>query len=373
MRIFYAVSPTPNADALKGSHLWDSNLYPPLLELGHEVVRFQYDFTHHIRYVDTLRADHRVYIDQHRPTLEKHLLDEITTAHRQQRIDLFFSYFYDACITPETLHKIKQLGILTVNFFCNNVHQFHMIETLAPHYDYNMIPEREALATYANVGARTIHAQMAANPLVYKPYPEARRYNVTFVGQSYLNRHDYLLHLYRHGIDVEAFGPNWRLPHLFTPKERFKRLLRPIKYRLTGVTPTRQQAHMLPIQHLHPALSDLHLIKLYSQSAISLGFSEVKHSVTGEIKRHIRLREFEAPMSGAFYFTGYQEELHEYYEVGKEIVCYDTPDELLDKVRYYLAHPTEADRIREAGLARARRDHTWKNRFEAVFKAIQAG
>ena len=35
----------------------------------------------------------------------------------------------------------------------------------------------------------------------------------------------------------------------------------------------------------------------------------------GSTKRHIRLRDFEGPMSGALFFTGYQEELKQYYEI----------------------------------------------------------
>lgn len=109
---------------------------------------------------------------------------------------------------------------------------------------------------------------------------------------------------------------------------------------------------------------------MYSRSLISLGFSEVRDELTGEIKRHVRLRDFEAPMSGAFYLVGYQEELAEYYELDKEIVCYHDRSDVLDKVRYYLRHEQVAERIRQAGLARARRDHTWENRFRRLFEVI---
>ena len=370
MRIFYAVSPTPNAEALKNSTLWHQNLYPPLVELGHDVIQFRYDFTRHIDHANTRNPADMAYIAANRPILERHLLDEISAAHTQAPIDLFFSYFYDACVTPETIRTIKQMGIRTVNFYCNAVHQFYLIEKLAPEYDACMVPEQEALAHYAAVSANAIHVQMAANPAVYKPYPLPHRYPVSFVGQKYLNREPLMLYLYQHGIDVYAFGPHWREPHLFTAEQRIKRRLRPIKQLLTGTQSKRADAEMLPVDRLGPPLSDDELIKLYSHSQISLGFSEVQDPQTGVIKRHIRLRDFEAPMSGALYFTGYQDELREFYEIDREIVCYDTPAELLDKVRYYLSHEAEADQIRAAGLARARRDHTWKNRFVQLFSAM---
>ena len=110
------------------------------------------------------------------------------------------------------------------------------------------------------------------------------------------------------------------------------------------------------------------MVRLHSQSHISLNFSEVKDELTGEIKRHIRLRDFEVPMSGGLLMTGYQDELGEYYEIGREIVCYDSKEELLDKCRYYLSHYQEAKAIRQAGYRRARREHTWSNRFRQLFQ-----
>jgi spore maturation protein CgeB len=75
-------------------------------------------------------------------------------------------------------------------------------------------------------------------------------------------------------------------------------------------------------------------------------------------------------MSGALYCTGYMDELAEHFEPDKEVLIYRNQDELLDKVRHYLAHPEEAERIRQAGHARALRDHTYQHRFQSLFRTI---
>jgi spore maturation protein CgeB len=85
---------------------------------------------------------------------------------------------------------------------------------------------------------------------------------------------------------------------------------------------------------------------------------------------HVRLRDFEAPMCGACYLTGYSDEIEEFYEVGKEIETYRTEDELIDKTGHYLRNAASAERLRNAGLRRARRDHTWRHRFEKLFREI---
>jgi spore maturation protein CgeB len=113
------------------------------------------------------------------------------------------------------------------------------------------------------------------------------------------------------------------------------------------------------------------LVRTFSQSRISLGFATAGESHAGPRRlTHLRLREFEAPMSGALYLTERQDELAEYFCIGREVLAYADRDDLLDQVRYYLAHPEQAERIRRAGRHRARRDHTWQHRFRDLFSVL---
>ena len=81
----------------------------------------------------------------------------------------------------------------------------------------------------------------------------------------------------------------------------------------------------------------------------------------------VRLRDFEAPMSGAFYLVEQMEELKDFFRIGQEIVCYTDRADLVEKCAYYLAHDEERERIRAAGYVRALQDHTWQRRFNDVF------
>lgn len=371
MNIFYISMASANNVVMPKSKIWDINLRETLSNMGQRVITPSFDCSQmalecmgRISHSDPVEA---------RAHYSERIIDDVERTHRSAGIDLFFSYFYSAMILPEALQLIKALGIPTVNFYCNSIHQFHLVEEIAPHFDYCMFPEREAIGKYLAVGAKPVHIQMAANPRFYRPYALPREYPVTFVGQKYLNRGEYVGYLFSNAVDVRVWGSGWQMPAapqlVLSPYRRMRGLAGALKRRLlTGQQPL--PAKRLPDDRCGPPLSDEELVKMYSRTFISLGFSEVQDQRTGQVKRHIRLRDFEAPMSGAFYLVGYQEELADYYELGREIVCYDDQRELLDKVRYYLNHESQVERIREAGLRRARRDHTWENRFRQLFEEI---
>jgi len=351
------------------SKIWEINLKQTLLDMGHSVIEPSFDWGQMA--AECMGREAEVDPAEARAEYSDWIVHDVKRVHHSAGIDLFFSYFYSAMIMPEAVESIKALGIPTVNFYCNANHQFHLVEEIAPHFDYCMFPEREAESKYLAVGANPVHIQMAANPRFYHPYALRREFPVTFVGQKYLNREEYLNHLFTEGIDVRVWGPGWQSQTgpLLSPYRSAVRLAGRLKRRfLDRQRPQGPQG--LPSDRCGRPLSDEELVKMYSRSLISLGFSEVRDELTGEIKRHVRLRDFEAPMSGGFYIVGYQEELAQYYELDKEIVCYDDRDGLLDKVRYYLAHEEEMDQVRQAGVARARRDHTWENRFRQLFDVI---
>jgi spore maturation protein CgeB len=123
---------------------------------------------------------------------------------------------------------------------------------------------------------------------------------------------------------------------------------------------------------LHGPVTDEKYVALFSESRISLGFLILGDTHrTSRSLRQIRLREFEAPMAGAFYVTGWLDEIALHYEIGKEIVCYRSLEELTDQCRHYITHDEERERIRRAGHERARRDHTWTKRFEGLFAELR--
>ena len=367
VRIFFASSATAHQAALPHSKLWHANLLESLVAMGHDVVVFDFDFGPFLEHVDPAIPDHRRFIEENRPRLSEELLHQFRAAESKAPVDLFFSYFYSANVDPAAIREIGSAGVPTVNWFCNASYQFRLVSEIAPAFDWCLVPERFRLDDYRRVGATPIYCQEAANPNVYRPYDVQREFEVTFVGQRYGDRPAFLSALDASGVDVHAWGPYWSTP-----------VARPSSWRSAAATAKRltlgrpkAPASSFPLDRCGPPLSDDAYVQMYSRSKISLGFTKVAEGVPGPTSiKQVRLRDFEAPMSGAFYLVERFEELEDFFEPEKEIAVFEDAAELVEKAKYYLRHDSERERIRFAGMQRARRDHTWESRFRQVFAEI---
>lgn len=375
MRIFYAADTSPNPEF--ESNLWRNNLYRPLVDLKHEVVEFQYDMRKTFKNLDMENPGQRAFIEKNRPRITEELLRQVKAVHSQEPVDLFFSYFYDACVLPEAIDEIRSMGIKTVNWYCNGSYQLHLVSEISPHYDWCLVPEKFRLEDYKAMGAHPVYCQEAANPGIYRPYDLPVEFDVTFVGQAYGDRMEYIKYLYDNGIKVKVWGSGWSSGSK-SPVQRVARICKGIlsrecwkKARVSHKDHASSPLSVVPASISGGVLSDEGMIKMYSRSRINLGFSTCGNTHESEERIvQVRLRDFEVPMSGGFYMVEYMEELEEFFDIGNEIVCYTDKEDMLEKIRYYLEHDDERERIRLAGYERCRRDHSWHKRFMTVFNEM---
>jgi len=365
MRIFQTLESYANR-AVPVNQTWYRNLYEPLVDMGHDVILFPPN-------------------SRPRESFSQALVDAVRKEHTREPIDLFFAYLTDRMVDPGAIDEVRKLGIPTCNFSCNNAHQFYVVEQISPHFDYNLHSERDTGEKFRAVGANPLWWPMASNPRYFKPYDEARTIPASFLGANYALRGRYVLHLLENGLDVHAYGPAWRYGARTPFRSQVKRGILMART-LTALRPDDQARASAALAahdfnrrlgarypgNMHPPVSDDEMIRLYSRSHVSLGFVEVydRHDPSRPVVRHVHLREFEAPMSGALYCTGYVPELAEFFEPDKDILIYHNEHELLDKVRYYLAHPHQAEVIRRAGHRRALADHTSHRRFQQLLASL---
>jgi spore maturation protein CgeB len=84
-------------------------------------------------------------------------------------------------------------------------------------------------------------------------------------------------------------------------------------------------------------------------------------------------RMYELPGNGVLQISDGGEYLSTFYQVDEEIVSYRSADELIDKVRYYLANPVERERIARGGYRRVTNDHRIGKRLEELVELVKRG
>lgn len=376
------LNPSGN-QGVSGSLTWYFNLYEPLVDLGHEVYFFN---------LKTFCEEEKL---RFRSAMFKRRLSQVLpitfkAENKKKPFDLFFSYLTDLDIEEDALSQLSDVRLVKLNFSCNNTHQFYLVQKISRLFDFNLHSEKDASGLFEKSGARPIWFQMSANPNYYKPYNLDRTFDVTFIGMKYSRRAYYINYLLSNNINVQCFGPKWKpAKGLNFIKKEAKRTFWSLKCAYTMDLDKRikysswiseydfgnQLINKYP-HALHSPVQDQEMIMLFSKSKINIGFLEVyglDNQPGSPTRMHLHLREFEVPMSGGLYCTNYSDELSEFYIPDKEVIVFRNEYELADKIKFYLSHAKEAEKIREAGYRRAINDHTCHKRLSNLFKEIGLG
>ncbi len=106
-----------------------------------------------------------------------------------------------------------------------------------------------------------------------------------------------------------------------------------------------------------PAHSDNEAPAVYNSSKINLNIT-LRSIVNG-----IPLRAFEIMGSGGFLLTNYQSEFLDYFVPGEDFDYFDSPDDMLRKIDYYLEHDDIRKQIAVNAKSKIYKLHTFQNRI----------
>lgn len=395
MRIFTAIRHSLEPQFFYGD-LWSRNFYPALRQLGHELIESQIDLYPTSRFMHIPNHFTPAENEKRAETTQK-IIDEVKAAHAQKPVHLFLSYFYNSHFEPSGFDQIHALGISTINFYCNSIYQFELVEDIARKAQYSWFPERDALNRYRAIGARPIRVQMGADPELYKPIPSnARKARACFIGQNYADRSRWLKSLAKEGVGVDIYGSGWNTnasqnnskargveylgrrvnnPGSFGAyAEQLTRTLKQYRFQSLGriykqiMYKVNADSEIKWLKSLYRGRAQS-IPETFSQYEVVLNFSNVwaDGRPGSKLIPHVRLRDFEGPMCGTCYLTGETDEIHEFFTVSKEIDTYSDPEELIQKTRYYLTNAQAAEKLRVNAYQRSIQTHTWKHRFLELF------
>lgn len=104
--------------------------------------------------------------------------------------------------------------------------------------------------------------------------------------------------------------------------------------------------------------------KVFRGSKINLNFT------IPNIKSGLPLRIWDVLGAGGFLITDYQAELPYYFEIGKDLVCFESERELIEKCGYYLAHEEERCEIAANGYKKVKAAHSVRLRLAEMLERV---
>lgn len=318
MKILYCAMRWDYGDQSRGECHEQVNFHDTLVNMGYEIVQF--DFMEMVQQVGAEKTNEL-------------LIEEV----KKEQPDLLFAVLFEQEIFPETIRTItEELDTVTFNWFTDDHWRFDNFSRFyAPPFSYVATTDPQSVPKYHGIGyENVILSQWACNQYLYKPIPGERTMDATFIGMPHGDRKKIIRHLRKNGIDVKTWGYGW-------PEGRL----------------TQQQ-----------------MIETFSRSKINLNLanSSTKSRIFFWRKgtQQIKGRNFEVPGCGSFLMTNYVAHLEDYFEIGKEVVCFENQKDLLEKIRYYLKNDEEREAIALAGYERIINDHTYEKRFRIIFQKM---
>ena len=270
----------------------------------------------------------------------KRLLKIAGNILKSSHIDVIIGQMWAGTMAPEALQEIRKMGIPVVNISMDDRHTFKyafnpkrvngkLLGTagLIGSIDLACTSAKECCLWYQIEGCRSIYLPPASDPKLYHPLANPKLYDVCFVGANYGIRTKIISAIKKRGVNIICYGNAW-------PKGRI-------------------EVKKIP--------------EVFARSHIVLGIGTIGHCTDFY---SLKMRDFDGPMSGSLYITHNNPDLYDIFEIGKEIITYNTPEECIEKIVYYLNHINEAEIIAKKGRKRALQFHTWEKRLEKIFQAI---
>lgn len=317
MKILCILGEHNYGDPARGECYEYVNFLPALRNLGHQVIFFE-SFN---------RNSYRGFADLNRQFLEK---------VQAEKPDIILCVLLGYEIWLETLQLVREgTNAILINWSTDDSWKYEQFSRfVAPAFDIYATTCPEAIAKSQRDGhSNFVLTQWAASAVsLAQPLPaEKCRYQVSFVGTAYGNRPKWISELESRKIKIECFGHGWK--NGSARSEDIPRIMR--------------------------------------ESVISLNFGDSGTVMRGMVpgrSRQIKARVFEVPGAGGFLLTENAENLDRFYRVGEEIAVYEGISDLADKIRYFLGHHEERDRVAMAGHVRTRNEHTYDARFRHLLE-----
>ncbi|TKJ40275.1 hypothetical protein CEE37_08080 [candidate division LCP-89 bacterium B3_LCP] len=293
----------------------------------------------------TSNKNHQSRLDSGLTTL---LAESVTARALEIKADLVLG-MAQSPLTPEVLRELKKAGIQTAFWFIEDLQILEYWKALVPFVENFFAIQKGEYAEKLKENGCPFpnYLPLAANPDVHNPMQLTQEEesefggNVSHVGAGYHNRRNFFAGLL--DLDFKIWGNDWDNP---------------------GTLKT-------ALQREGERINTEDSTRIFNTTKINVNLhSSTYHDGINPFGDYLNPRTFEIAACGAFQLVDNRQYLSESFEVGDEIITFDSIQDCRERIVHYLANPHE--RIEIAGRARQRvlTMHTYEHRMLELLGVI---
>jgi len=255
---------------------------------------------------------------------------------------IFFIWWSsDLTFSPDFIERLSRKAKLIINYYDTEYFFEGVDRYYAQYADLVMLPDCLSRYKYQQLNINAISTFALYDPMNYqKKSGTVKDIDVSFVGNlKQSNRKEYIKYLEDNGISVDTYGVDSK--HGFATFDQMVDVFNRSKINLNFTTTSDRSGYVInPPQ------------------------------VTQRI-RQSKGRPNEIALCGGFILSQYAPGIEEMYELGEEIDTFKTKEELLEKVKHYLASDLDRTDMEQRSHNRAMANYTAEKGFIKVFDRIK--
>ena len=272
---------------------------------------------------------------------------------------------------PISLLSFLKENYVTVNWFGDDQWRFYDFSLkYAPYFTFIITTDKFKLNEYKLKGYENVLlSQWAALSIIPIPEKVDYLYDISFVGAYSINREYVIEYLKSNGFKVSVFGKGWNKSISINEMNEVM-LKSKINLNLSNSTPT--SFNYLGFLFRVLKKSWIYFLKFRFKTSLKFflkflrGIKILTYNKTDE---QIKARNFEIPSNYGFQITKYAIGLEDYYNIGKEIVVFNSLKELKLLCEYYLSNEIERHNILDASYKKTF-NHTYTERLKQIINDI---
>lgn len=254
-----------------------------------------------------------------------------------------------APLNHQALKRLRRDGVTTAMWFVEDYRLFTYWKSFAPFYDIFAVIQKEPfIDELAAIGQpNAFYLPLAAQPEFHKPLDlspvDQRKFgaDVSFMGAGYPNRRIAFREIVNY--DFKIWGTEWEGDHVLEPIVQMKG---------RRVTPDE-------------------CVKIFNATKINLNLhSSIQADNLVNHGDFINPRTFELAACGAFQLVDKRQLMPESFAVD-ELATFDSMDEFIEKIDYFLNHPNEREAFIVKSRERVLTDHTYIQRMRSLVDFAQ--